>query len=122
MRRVTLLCTLFVLLALPLTALAQRTTGDLRGVVTDESGAVLPGVTVTIRGEAVPGAPTTVTIGGQKWQKLVCNVDGQPAGEAAAVTYKSHIFTINTLSIAGTYATDVPQFFQPMEQSFAFTS
>ncbi|HTM33578.1 MAG TPA: TonB-dependent receptor [Vicinamibacterales bacterium] len=61
MRRVTLLCTLFVLLALPLTALAQRTTGDIRGVVTDESGAVLPGVTVTLRGPGVPGAPTTVT-------------------------------------------------------------
>ena len=61
MRRLTLLCTLFVLLALPLTALAQRTTGDIRGVVTDESGAVLPGVTVTLRGPGVPGAPTTVT-------------------------------------------------------------
>ena len=61
MRRFALLCTLFVFFALPLTALAQRTTGDLRGVVTDESGAVLPGVTVTIRGRAVPGAPTTVT-------------------------------------------------------------
>ncbi len=73
-------------------------------------------------GDTNPGSPTSVTIGGQKWQKLVCNVDGQPAGEAAAVTYKSHIFTINTLSIAGTYVTDEPQFFQPMEQSFAFTS
>ena len=61
MRRLTLLCKLFVLLALPLTALAQRTTGDIRGVVTDESGAVLPGVTVTLRGPGVPGAPTTVT-------------------------------------------------------------
>jgi hypothetical protein len=61
MRRVTLLCTMFVLFALPLTALAQTTTGDIRGTVTDESGAVLPGVTVTIRGRAVPGAPTTVT-------------------------------------------------------------
>ena len=67
-------------------------------------------------------SPKPVTIGGQQWQKVVCNVDGQPAGEAAAVTYKGHIFTINTLSLAGTYATDVPQFFQPMEQSFAFTS
>src|SRR5690242_6925752 len=61
MRRVTLLCTLFVLFALPLPALAQTTTGVIRGTVTDESGAVLPGVTVTIRSRAVPGAPTTVT-------------------------------------------------------------
>lgn len=55
------LCTAVVLLAVPLAASAQRTTGDIRGVVTDDSGAVLPGVTVTLRGSAVPGAPTTVT-------------------------------------------------------------
>lgn len=55
------LCTAAVLLAVPLAASAQRTTGDIRGVVTDESGAILPGVTVTIRSTAVPGAPTTVT-------------------------------------------------------------
>ena len=40
---------------------AQRTTGDIRGVVTDDSGAALPGVTVTVRGPAVAGSPTTVT-------------------------------------------------------------
>ena len=50
-----------VLLTAPLNVFAQRTTGDIRGVVTDESGAVLPGVTVTLRGPAVQGAPTTVT-------------------------------------------------------------
>jgi hypothetical protein len=49
------------LLAAPHTALGQRTTGDIRGVITDQSGAVLPGVTVTLRGVAVPGTPTTVT-------------------------------------------------------------
>src|SRR6185312_15952662 len=37
------------------------TTGEIVGTVTDESGAVLPGVTVTIRGSGVPGAPTVVT-------------------------------------------------------------
>ena len=49
------------LIAAPLSGWAQQTTGNLRGIVTDESGAVLPGVTVTLRGKAVPGAPTTVT-------------------------------------------------------------
>ncbi len=49
------------LLAAPLNGWAQRTTGDIRGVVTDESGAVLPGVTVTLRGPGVAGAPTTVS-------------------------------------------------------------
>lgn len=45
----------------PLNVFAQRTTGDIRGVVVDESGAVLPGVTLTLRGRAVQGAPVTVS-------------------------------------------------------------
>ena len=42
-------------------ALAQRTTGTISGVVTDESGSVLPGVSVTLKSTAVPGAPSTVS-------------------------------------------------------------
>lgn len=60
-RKLVLICTIGALFAIPLSALAQRTTGDIRGLITDESGAVLPGVTVTLRGRAVPGAPTTVS-------------------------------------------------------------
>jgi outer membrane receptor protein involved in Fe transport len=48
-------------LALATPAAAQRTTGTIAGVVSDATGAVLPGVTVTLRSDAVPGAPTTVT-------------------------------------------------------------
>jgi hypothetical protein len=40
---------------------AQRTTGVLVGTVSDESGAALPGVTVSLRGEAVVGTQTSVT-------------------------------------------------------------
>jgi len=50
-----------VLMALAMPARAQRTTGEIVGTVTDESNAVLPGVTVTIRGAAVAGTPTVVT-------------------------------------------------------------
>ena len=39
-------------------AAAQRTTGEIIGKVIDESGSVLPGVTVTLRGAGVAGAPT----------------------------------------------------------------
>jgi hypothetical protein len=39
-------------------AAAQRTTGQSIGKVVDESGSVLPGVTVTLRGAGVAGAPT----------------------------------------------------------------
>jgi len=42
-------------------AWAQRTTGEIIGKVTDDSGAILPGVTVTLRGAGVAGAPTAVT-------------------------------------------------------------
>lgn len=62
MRRfVALIIVVVALFANPVSGSAQRTTGDIRGVITDASGAVLPGVTVTLRGRAVPGAPTTVT-------------------------------------------------------------
>jgi hypothetical protein len=61
MRRLLVLCTVGALLAIPWSAAAQRTTGDIRGVVTDQSDAVLPGVTVTLRGRNVAGTPTTVT-------------------------------------------------------------
>jgi hypothetical protein len=40
---------LAVLAAFPLPGLAQETTGTIVGTVTDQSGAVLPGVTVTLK-------------------------------------------------------------------------
>ncbi len=40
---------------------AQRTTGSVMGTVTDESNAVLPGVTVTIKGDAIVGSQSTTT-------------------------------------------------------------
>jgi hypothetical protein len=60
-RTLVLICTIAALFAIPWAAHAQRTTGDIRGTITDDTGAVLPGVTLTLRGPAVPGAPTTVT-------------------------------------------------------------
>lgn len=49
------------LFALPSTGFAQRTTGDIVGVITDESNAILPGVTVSLRGRTAAGNPTGVT-------------------------------------------------------------
>ena len=48
-------------LAVAMPAAAQRTTGEIIGKIVDESGSVLPGVTVTLRGASVAGAPTVVT-------------------------------------------------------------
>ena len=59
MRRV--IAALVVLFGLYGPAYAQVTTGSIVGTVTDESGGVLPGVTVTLSGAGVAGTPTTVT-------------------------------------------------------------
>src|SRR5262249_15165150 len=56
----SLLC-LAALLAAAGNADAQRTTAQVMGVVTDASGAILPGVTVTIKGPAIVGTQTSVT-------------------------------------------------------------
>jgi hypothetical protein len=48
------------LVALGVSAFAQRTTGTISGVVKDSSGAVLPGVTVTVAGERIVGTQTAV--------------------------------------------------------------
>src|SRR5918996_5229060 len=42
-------------------ALAQGTTGSINGTVQDNTGAVLPGVTVTASGPAIMGVQSTVT-------------------------------------------------------------
>ena len=43
------------------TAQAQMQTGSSVGAVTDDSGAVLPGVSVTVTGERLIGGPQTLT-------------------------------------------------------------
>src|SRR5207244_13276541 len=59
MNRLCAVLLLVVAVAAP--AAAQRTTGEIFGKVVDESGNILPGVTVTLRGAGVAGAPTAVT-------------------------------------------------------------
>ena len=48
-------------LAFPAAARAQRVTGQIIGTVTDASGGVVPGVTVSLRGPAVVGVQTAET-------------------------------------------------------------
>ena len=57
--RATMLATL--VLALASSALAQRTTGGISGTVKDASGAVLPGVTVSVSGSNIVGTQTALT-------------------------------------------------------------
>ncbi len=56
------LCAVLLLaFGLAASAAAQRTTGEIIGKIVDESGSVLPGVTVTLRGAGVAGTPSVVT-------------------------------------------------------------
>jgi outer membrane receptor protein involved in Fe transport len=63
MRRLRLpaaLCLLVLAAASP-SAFAQRTTGTIVGSVTDDSGALMPGVTVSLRSDQVVGTQTSIT-------------------------------------------------------------
>ena len=62
MRRIVWFMAALMVLALPLVGAAQTQTGSVTGVVTDTSGGVLPGATVTLKG-ASGAAKTTVTDG-----------------------------------------------------------
>src|SRR5262245_23772379 len=61
MRRRTPLAVVCLLSVFAVPAFAQRTTATLVGTVKDDTGAVLPGVTVTLTGEKVVGAQTATT-------------------------------------------------------------
>ena len=52
---------LLALLAVPITTRAQATTGTISGTVTDESKAVLPGVTVVVKNTETGATRTLVT-------------------------------------------------------------
>jgi carboxypeptidase family protein/TonB-dependent receptor-like protein len=60
-RSVLVVACLVAVLAASGTAFAQRTTGTIVGTVTDDTGAVLPGVNVVLRGEAIMGTQDNVT-------------------------------------------------------------
>ena len=73
MRTKSTLFTLFFLLLIATITHAQRITGSIKGDVKDEEGGPLPGVTVTLKGEAVMGGPQVVTTnesGGYRYPSL----------------------------------------------------
>jgi hypothetical protein len=70
-KSIILLSSIFVVvLALSMNVLAQRTSGDIEGTVTDANGAVLPGASVTVSGKDV-GFNRTVTTNDNGVYRLV---------------------------------------------------
>jgi hypothetical protein len=51
----------FIVLAVPSQLLAQSETGTITGTIADASGAVVPGVAITLTSPALIGGPRTVT-------------------------------------------------------------
>jgi Carboxypeptidase regulatory-like domain len=89
--RAVLLCFLCALLLLSTQVQAQRTTGDLLGVVRDSSGAVLPGVTVTVTGENIARPQSATT--GENGSYRIANL---PPG-AYTITYELSGFRTQTM-------------------------
>src|SRR6266704_1825590 len=59
--KLALLCVFLLALCLPLTTHAQNFTGTITGTVTDPSGAVVPGVSVTVVNDRTGASRTTTT-------------------------------------------------------------
>lgn len=97
-------CLLAMLLAAP--AFAQRTAASIRGTVTDSTGGVLPGATVTVTNEDTGLARTTVTNG-----EGVYAVSQLPVGrykvDAELSGFKTASRTGILLRVADDYAVDV---------------
>ena len=107
MRRVIGVCSVVFFLILgsggPLSA--QITTGSLIGTVTDETGAVLPGVTVTMSGETLIGGPqveTTDVSGQYRFERLppgVYNVRFELAGFKSIERLDIHVSATFTATV-----------------------
>ncbi len=60
-RKLPLIASFLALFSLSVPVMAQRTTGNIVGVVSDETGAILPGVTVTIAGQYLMASQTATS-------------------------------------------------------------
>jgi Carboxypeptidase regulatory-like domain len=79
------------LLLSAIAAEAQISTGNIIGIVRDESNAVLPGVTVTLTSQAMPGGPATEVTNAQgeyRFTRLVPGSYGLKASLTGFITYQ----------------------------------
>jgi len=65
--------------------------------------------------------PTSITIAGQQWQQLECDVGANSVQAVSeSVIYKGTLYAISYASPAETFEADRTQFYSVMEQTFAF--
>ena len=101
-------------------AFAQRTTGDIVGIVKDQSGGTVPGVTVSLKGEKIVGLKTAVT----NAQGLYRFAALPPGGYALTFTM-SGFSTVNkpdvSVSLGGTSQQDVSLKLSQMAEEITIT-
>ncbi|MEZ5891580.1 MAG: carboxypeptidase regulatory-like domain-containing protein [Parvularculaceae bacterium] len=83
-------------------AMAQQTTGDIRGVVTSDSGAPLPGITVTITDERTGSTRTAVTDSQGRYNAQNLSVTGNYRVSASGAGYQGESVTGVRLSLGDT--------------------
>src|SRR2546425_8918663 len=104
MRRTISLTLVLVSLALP--SFAQRITASIRGTVTDSTGAVVPGATVTVKNENTGFSRSTVTNGAGSYSFAELPT-GTYTVEVSLTGFKSATRTGILLNVADVLAEDV---------------
>ena len=104
MRRAT--CVMLLLVAWSVPSWAQRTTASIRGTVTDSTGAVVPGATVTVKSEETGFGRSTVTneVGAYSFAELPT---GTFAVEVSLSGFRSAILKGITLNVADVFSANM---------------
>jgi hypothetical protein len=96
---------LFVIVALLISVFsagAQVLPGSMLGVVRDESGAVLPGATVTLSSPALPGGPVTAVTGAQGEYRFTGLPPGTYAIQITLPSFSTYAETDLRVTVGGT--------------------
>lgn len=104
-RRATYLLTLIVILCCSVPVFSQSITGRISGTVTDSTGAVVPGITITATNEAT-GESRVVQTDAQGFYVLLSLLPGSYKVTAEKAGFKKLVKTGNTLTADGRLTSD----------------
>src|SRR5436190_172070 len=99
------ICLTLVVVALAVPSSAQRITASIRGTVTDATGAVVPGATVTVKGDETGFTRSTVTNGAGSYSFSELPI-GPYTVEVSLTGFKTAIRKGITLNVADVLAED----------------